>query len=97
MVAPVSFVTVSQEKAWMDKYLMFTWFENVCQTYANEKQKELDFDQSFMVYDAFKARKTDNVKVLLATNNTNLALVPAGCTFKCHPLDMCINKSFNCC
>ena len=45
-----------------------------------------------MVYDAFKAHKTDNV--LLAKNNTNLALVAAGCTSKCQPLDMYINKSF---
>ena len=47
-----------------------------------------------MVYDAFKAHKTDNVKVLLATNNTNLVPVPAGCKSKCQPLDMCINKLF---
>ena len=75
-------------------------FEKVCQTYAKEKQKELghqsfiatDHDQSFMIYDAFKAQKTDKVKVLLATNNTNLALVPAGCTIKCHALDVCINN-----
>ena len=47
-----------------------------------------------MVYDAFKAYKINNVKVLLATNYTNLALVPAGCTSKCYPLDVCINKTF---
>ena len=47
-----------------------------------------------MVYDAFKTHKTDNVNVLLATNNTNLVLVPAGCTSKCQPLDVCINKPF---
>lgn len=47
-----------------------------------------------MVYDAFESVKTNNVKVLLATNNTNLALVPAGCTSKCRTLDVCINKPF---
>ena len=61
----------------MDESLMFTCFEKVWQTYVKEKQKELGFDRSFMVYDASKAHKTDNVKVLLATNNTNSAnLVP---------------------
>ena len=32
-----------------------------------------------MVYDAFTSHVTDNVKVLLAMNNTNLVTVPAGC------------------
>ena len=57
----------------MDESLMFTWFEKVWQTYAREKQ---GFERSFMVYDAFKTHKTDNVKVFLAMNNTNLVLVP---------------------
>ena len=47
-----------------------------------------------MVYDAFKAHKTDDVKVLLATKNTYLVLVPAGCASKGQPLDVCINKPF---
>ena len=68
----------------MDESLMLTWFEKVWQTYAREKQ---DFERSFMVYDAFKAHKTDNLKALLAMNNTNLVLVPAGCTsnYGAHP------------
>ena len=77
MVAPKAFVIFTQENASMDESLMFTYFEKVWQTYVKEKQKELGFDRSFMVYDASKAHKTDNVKVLLATNNTNSAnLVP---------------------
>ena len=47
-----------------------------------------------MVYDAFKAHKAYIEKVLLATNNTNLVLVPAGCTSKCQPLDVYIHKPF---
>ena len=39
-------------------------------------------------------KKKDNVKALLATENTNLVLEPAGCTSKCQPLDVCINKPF---
>ena len=67
----------------MDEFWMFTWFEKVWQTYAREKQKDLGFERSFMVYDAFKTHKTDNAKVLLATNNTDLVIVPAACTSKC--------------
>ena len=62
---------------------MFSWFKKGWQTYPKEKQKELGFDRSFIVYDAFKTHKTDHVKVLLAVNNANLALVSAGFTFKC--------------
>ena len=82
IVAPEGFVTVTQEKAWMHESLMFTWFEKVWQTYAKEKQ-ELGFDRSFVVYDDFKTHKIAHVKVLLTKNNTNLELVPAGCTSKC--------------
>ena len=73
--------------------LIFISFEKVRQNYAKEKQKELGFDRSSMV-NVFKVHKTDNVKVLLATNNTDLVLVPAGCTSKCQPLDVCINKPY---
>ena len=93
-VVPEGFVIVTQEKAWMDESLAFTCFEKAWQTHAREKQKELGFERSFIVYDAFKAHKTDNVKVLLAKNSTNLVLVPGGCTSKCQPLDECINKHF---
>ena len=47
-----------------------------------------------MVYDAFKTHETDNGKVLLATNNTDLVIVPAGSTSTCQPLDACVNKPF---
>ena len=76
----------------MGESVMFAWFEKVLQTYIKEKQKELDFDRSFMVCNAFKRDKTDNVKVSLATNTAYLALVPVGYTCKCKPLDVCKKK-----
>ena len=47
-----------------------------------------------MVYDAFKAHTTDEMKAVLSINSTNLIMVPPGCTSKCQPLDVCINKHF---
>ena len=76
----------------MDEPLMFTWFAQIWKTYADEKQEQLCFNRSLMVYDAFKAHTTDDMKVLLATNS--LQMVPAGCTSNCQPLDVCINKPF---
>ena len=73
---------------------MFIWFDQVWKSYAEKKQKELDFNRSLMVYDAFKAHKTDEMKAVLSINSTDLIMVPPGCTSKCQPLDVCIYKHF---
>ena len=39
IVALEGFVIITEEKAWMDESLMFTWFEKVWLTYAREKRK----------------------------------------------------------
>ena len=77
---PEGFVFVTQEKAWMDESLMFIWFDQVWKSYAEKKQKELHFNRSLMVYDAFKAHTTDEMKAALSINSTNLIMVPPGCT-----------------
>ena len=69
--APEDFVIVTQEKAWMDESLMFIWFDQVWKSYEGKKQKELDFNRSLMVYDAFKAQSTDEMKAVLSINSTN--------------------------
>ena len=61
---------------------------------CRKKQKELNFNRSLMVYDAFKANTNDEMKAVLSINSTNLIMVPPGCTSKCQPLDVCINKPF---
>ena len=48
-----------------------------------------------MVYNAFKARKTDEMKAVLSINSTNLIMMPPDCTSKCQSLNVCINKPFN--
>ena len=47
-----------------------------------------------MVYDAFKAHTTDEMKAVLSINSTNLIMVPPGCTSKCPPVDVCVKKPF---
>ena len=54
----------------------------------------MDFNRSLMVYDAFKAHTIDEMKAVLSTNSTNLIMMHPGCTSKCQPLDVCINKPF---
>ena len=73
---------------------MFIWFDQVWKSYAEKKQKELHFSRSLMVYDAFKAHTTDEIKAVLSINSTNLIMVPPGCTSKCQPQDASMNKPF---
>ena len=47
-----------------------------------------------MVYDAFKAHTTDEMEAVLPSNSTNLIMVLPGCTSKCQPRDICVNKLF---
>ena len=88
--APKGFVIVTQEKAWTDESLMFIWFYQVSKSYA-------EFNGLLMIYDAFKAHTTDEMKTVLSINSTNLIMVPPGCISKCQPLDVCINKPFKRC
>ena len=92
--APEGFVIVTQEKAWMDESLMFIWFDQVWKSYAEKKQNELDFNRSLLVYDALKEQTFDEMKVVLSISSTNLITVIPGCTSKCQPIDVCINKPF---
>ena len=92
--APEGFVIVTQEKAWMDESLIFIWFDQVWKSYVEKKQKEFDFNRPLMVYDAFKAHTTDEMKAVLSVNSTNLIMVPPGCYSKCQSLDVCISKPF---
>jgi len=60
----------------------------------------VDFTKSFgnsrslLVLDAFRGHTVDNVKNQLVEKNTNIAIIPGGCTSKLQPLDVLINKSF---
>ena len=57
--APEGFVIFTKEKAWMDAPLMFSGLIKYENHMEKNKQKELDFNRSLMVYDAFKAHTTD--------------------------------------
>ena len=46
------------------------------------------------MFDAFAAHLTDDVESQLLEVKTNALAIPAGCTSKCQPMDVCLNKSF---
>jgi len=47
-----------------------------------------------LVYDSFRGHTVNSVKNRLVEKNTNIAVIPGGCTSKLQPLDVAINKSF---
>ena len=50
--------------------------------------------RSLLVYDVFEAHVTESVKVAIARENTNLAVIPGGLTSLVQPLDVSLNKPF---
>src|SRR6266498_5148446 len=47
-----------------------------------------------MVYDSFRGYLEENVKTKFKQHNFHLAIIPAGLTSLCQPLDISINKPF---
>ena len=84
----------TQEKSWMDEGLMEVWVEEIWLKYVREVSKQLGFDNYLLTVDAFSAHKMDDVQSKLVENKSDILMIPPGCTSKCQPMDVCINKPF---
>ena len=91
---PEGFIVKTQEKSWMDEGLMEVWREEIWLKHVREVSKQLGFDNSLLTFDAFSAHKTDDVQSKLVENKSDILMIPPGCTYKCQPMDVCINKPF---
>lgn len=91
---PEGFVVKCQAKAWMDEHLMKVWLDDIWLKYTKKVSKDIDFENSLLTYDAFSAHKTEDVESKLVQNKCDALMIPAGCTSKCQPMDVCINKPF---
>ena len=90
---PAGFIVKTQEKAWMDDDLMKVWVEDIWIKHVGaERQKRLD--SKIRTFDAFAAHLTDDVESQLLEAKTDTLAIPAGCTSKCQPMDVCLNKPF---
>ena len=69
----------------MDERLMMVWYEKIWLRYVRERTKEIGFQKSLMVLDAFKAHFTDDIAAAMSIGHTGVAKVPAGCTYKYSP------------
>jgi len=78
---------------WMEG-LVEVWLEEIWLKHLKEISQELGYDNSLLTFDAFSAHKTDDVQSKLVENKSDILMIPTGCTSKCQPMDICINKLF---
>ena len=84
------FIAKTQEKLWMDEgSMMEVWVEEIWLKYVREVSKQRGFDHSLLT---FSAHKTDDVQSKLVENKSDILMISPGCTAKCQPMDVCINK-----
>ena len=91
---PDGFIVKTQAKAWMDEELMHVWLEDIWLKHTKLMSQKLGFENSLLTFDAFSAHKTDEVEAKLVQSKSDILMIPAGCTSKCQPMDVCINKPF---
>lgn len=91
---PEGFIIKTQEKAWMDEQLMQIWTNDIWLKHTKEMSEKLGFENSLLTFDAFSAHKTDDIQAKLIKNKSDILMIPPGCTSKCQPMDVCINKPF---
>jgi hypothetical protein len=56
--------------------------------------ENLSKEPAMMVYDSFRGHLEESVKIKFKQHNFHLAVIPAGLTSVCQPLDVSINKPF---
>jgi hypothetical protein len=79
----------ANEKGWVNESEMLWWIEKVWTS-----RNPFGNPRSLLVLDGFRGHTVDSVKHRLIEKNTNIAIIPGGCTSKLQPLDVSINKSF---
>ena len=87
-------IVKTQAKAWMDEELVHVWLEDIWLKHNKLMSQKLGFENSLLTFDASSAHKTDEVEAKLVQNKSDILMIPAGCTSKCQPMDVCINKPF---
>ncbi|GBB92419.1 hypothetical protein RclHR1_00200052 [Rhizophagus clarus] len=86
---PNSIYIRANKKGWVNEQEMLWWVENVWTS-----RNWFDNSRSMLVLDSFHGHIVDSVKNRLVEKNTNMAVIPGGCTSKLQSLDVAINKSF---
>ena len=92
---PPVFIVRTQKKGWMYEDLVKVWIEEVSFKHTEAECKRIRFENSLLSFDAFAAHLTHGLKAQLLESNSHILQKPAGCTSKCQPIDVSLNKSFD--
>jgi hypothetical protein len=90
-IIPKGVICWFQENGWMTSELMKNYVEFLFRIRMSEN---LSREPAMMVYDSFRGHLEESVKTKLKLHNFHLAVIPAGLTSVCQPLDVSINKPF---
>lgn len=86
---PIGIHIRANEKGWVNETETLWWIEKVWIS-----RNPFGNPRSLLILDSFRGHTVNSVKNRLEEKNTNIAIIPGGCTSKLQPLDVSINKSF---
>ena len=89
LVLPPGIHVRAQAKGWMDKSLVKDWLNSIWIKVGGLLRK-----RNLLVWDSFRAHLSDNVKRILKSSRTDVAVIPGGMTSLLQPLDVSVNKPF---
>jgi hypothetical protein len=83
---PTGVVVRMTPKSWADESVMKFWLHTIWRKKSHRR---------LLVWDSFSGHKTKAIKELLSGKyNTDMAIIPGGCTSKLQPCDVSWNKPF---
>ncbi|XP_053906711.1 pogo transposable element with ZNF domain isoform X1 [Cuculus canorus] len=85
---PESVVLEAKENGYSDDEVMELWSSRVWQ-----KHTECQNSKGMLVLDCHRTHLSEEVLSVLSASSTLPAVVPAGCSSKIQPLDVCINRT----
>ncbi|NXJ99644.1 POGZ protein, partial [Corythaixoides concolor] len=85
---PESIMLESKENGYSDDEIMELWLSRVWQ-----KHTECQNSKGMLVLDCHRTHLSEEVLSLLSASSTLPAVVPAGCSSKIQPLDVCIKRT----
>ncbi|GES78483.1 pogo transposable element with KRAB domain [Rhizophagus clarus] len=90
-VIPKGVICWFQDNGWMTSDLMKNYIDFLFRIQMSEN---LSKESAMIVYDSFRGHLKKSVKIKFKQHNFHLAVIPAGLTSVCQPLDVSINKPF---